>query len=633
MAYISPTWATTNQYVKYRLVIDLLEQDNILAKSKLRRRLQAWRTTYWSGGTYGSGTASVRNDLGTPSNEAISPSQVINLNTYTVLFEDEIWVDHNADGSKSLQVGGYFNITGIVNSTQWNDFTVILPTIPRGSVPTATAANIEEATTININKYNSGFTSTLRFEFPAGDASPLIGTIVDKTPQISYGWELPSSFYDKIPNSSLAQCKIYCDTYSGDTLIETKACLFNASVNPITNAPDVSAVIEDSNALTVALSGSNAKIVKFASQAHTLITALAKNGASIVSYKTTCLDGKISTLQENWLNFVESNIFDVMATDSRGLTKTVRYTLTLVDYVKLTANPNFQRNTPTDNKVKLSYNGNYFNDTFGSVVNTLALKYRYREKGTPTWSPLYTLPAPTLSGDTFSAENIILAPGGVETSFPYGLGYEFELIAYDEVSTSGVTSPDSVNPGIPATAHGKDWFKSYVDSYFAKDVNVEGQLLVNGVQIPQLTETGVQSISSNSFMPSALTTITGTYPQLIPMNKIRGDLNISSDLITLPKGYIYKIVSDLYGVGAGLGRITIYENGGSVSLLDSENLVTGSTETGGRSSCRGYGEIDLTLAASDMVIKVVCTLKVGTTMVIQNTHGLVVIEKLKKTIV
>jgi len=468
MAYISPTYNTTNTNVKYRVVVDLLEQDNLLNRSKIRRRLEAWRTNTGYE-TYGTGSASVRNDLGTPISQAIVSTQKITYNSYTILFDDGatgIWVDHNIDGSRSLQVGGYFTINSPV-SGGWNDFTISLPSIPRGSTPTATAANIEEATTININKYNSSYTSTLRYEFPSGDVNALTGTIVVKTTQTSYGWNLPSSFYAKIPNTASGNCKIYCDTYFGDTLIETKSCVFIASVNQTTNKPEVSAVITDTNTLTVALTGSSNKLVKYASNANIVITASAKNSASITGVGVTCVDGKSSNQVNSTLNGVEAGSFNVTATDSRALSSSVTYIKEMVNYVKLTINPTLVRNMVTDSKVKLSYTGNYFNGSFGAQSNTLTIKYRYREYGTTTWSTYYTLAAPTLTSNTFSAENIILTPGGVQASFDYLKSFEFQVVAYDKFYTSGLSLIVVVSSGIPIFDFGKDYFNHNTDVFFS----------------------------------------------------------------------------------------------------------------------------------------------------------------------
>lgn len=479
MTYISNTFNTTNDRVKYRIVVDLLEQDLILNRSRIRRRIQAWRTNTGFE-TYGSGNAYMRNDYGGAVSQVISSNQKITYNSYTELFDDYddnpegIWVNHNSDGTRALIVGGYFVINSVVSSI-WNDFTVNLPNIPRGSVPTATAANIEEATTININKYNSGFTSTLRYEFPAGDANPLTGTIVDKTPLTSYGWVVPSGFYAKIPNSAVGQCKIYCDTYNGNTLVETKSCLFNASVNPNTNKPNVSAVIQDTNALSVGLTGDNNKMVRYVSNANIVISASAKNSASLVGIGVTCGDGKSSNVANSTLNAVESGAFNVMATDSRGLVNSVAYTKNLINYMKLTMNPVLVRNTPVDSKVKLSYSGNYFNGSFGAQANTLTVKYRFREYGDANpWSVFYTLPAPTITGNEYSADDVILAPGGVEASFNYQKSWEFEVLAYDKVNVNGVGNIIPVAPGEPNHDYGKGYFNHNSPTYLK---NTAGNLV------------------------------------------------------------------------------------------------------------------------------------------------------------
>jgi hypothetical protein len=384
----------------------------------------------------------------------------------------EVDVPHNSDGTKpdcllacsfSLPSGGYgpgnVNISG----------QVALASIPRASEVTVPAGNIGEAVSININKYSVGFTSTLKYECGA-----LNGTIVEKTPQSTWGWIIPETFYALIPNALSIPCKIICETYNGSTLLGTKETTFLANVNQVTNQPEVSAVIIDTNSKSTALTGDSSKMVKFISNARATITATAKNGATISTRKFDCADGKTGTGSPITLNAVENGNFVVTATDSRGISKAVSYSKTLVDYIKLTVNASFKRNLATDNKVKLSFNGNYFNGTFGAVANTLQLKYRYKKTTDTVWSPLYTL-TPVISGNGYSGANIILAPEGVQTVFTYADAWDFELYAYDKIyDTTGIKFVEVVGPGEPNFAIGKDFFEHYTDVFASKNLDVDG---------------------------------------------------------------------------------------------------------------------------------------------------------------
>lgn len=445
MAYISSTWNTTNTYIKYRLVVDLLSQDINANTSTINVQLQAWRTnTGYT--TYGTGTSSV-NVEGSQHNQGISSSQTITYNSYTVLYNANHTISHNADGTKSPNIGGYFIINSIVNGG-WNYFSFALPTIPRASTVSATDANIEATTSINIGRYSTSFTHTLEYAFGS-----LTGTIATGV-ETSYGWTVPSSFYAQIPNALSGTCTVTCKTYNGATLIGTSQTTFAANVNQTTNKPDVSATIVDSNSTTVALTGDSSKFVKYISNAQFSITATAKNSSTITSRSIVC-GGLSSTSASGTLTGVESGTFVVSATDSRSIPNSATYNKALVEYVNLSINTNLYRTQPTNNQIGITYSGNYFNGSFGAQANTLTVKYRYREAGTSTWSS-YTTITPTISGSTYSGSQ------NLSQTFDYTRSYEFEVVAIDKVYTSGVISAKKVSQGIPVFNWDRTLFKTNV---------------------------------------------------------------------------------------------------------------------------------------------------------------------------
>ena len=268
--------------------------------------------------------------------------------------------------------------------------TIAVPVITISEV-TATNGNIGSASSININRFSSSFTHNLYYKFAGQSSYTLIASGV----ATSYGWTIPTSVYALIPNATSISCEILCETYNGVAYIGSASTTMTATVDATTNAPTVSAVITDVNTLTASLTGdASNKIVKYISNARTQITATGKNSATISSVKVTCGDGKTASILDSTLNAVESGLFTVEATDSRGLKSTATYNKTLVNYTKLTLNPLFYRTQPTNGEIALTFNGNYFNDTFGSVVNTLLLKYRYKEKGLAFTNPTLTIANP-----------------------------------------------------------------------------------------------------------------------------------------------------------------------------------------------------------------------------------------------
>ena len=367
---------------------------------------------------------------------------------WVTMLEFYIIKGHNDDGTGSCYFEAVCDApsgTSLAGHRVSGGTTVTLDTIPRTSSVTCADGNIGSATTININRASASFTHTLKYTF-----GTLTGTIVTKTTSTSYGWTIPTTFYAQIPNAKSGQGTITCETYSGDTLIGTSYGLFNAIALEANNIPTITATIVDSNATTTALTGDSNKLVKYFSNAKVTITATAKNSATIVSQKVTCGDGKSSTLVTDTLYAVESGTFNLSCVDSRGFVGTNTITKTMINYIKLAITSlSIKRVSSTSNTVNISLKGNYFNSSFGSVANTLSLKWRYRLQG-GTWSG-YTTVTATKSGNTFSYS------GTLGTTFDYQQAYEFEIVAQDKLITDTKIQP--VTKGTPLVDIWKDNFK------------------------------------------------------------------------------------------------------------------------------------------------------------------------------
>lgn len=368
-------------------------------------------------------------------------------------------VYHNSRGELSVDLAGSFSIKGVSSlrggsiSRSWT-----LPTIPRESSVTCTDGNIGSSVTVNINRASSSFRHTITYNFQG-----LTGTIATKTGNTSIGWTLPTSFFAKIPNSKSASGTIKCETYDGSTYIGSSTCRFNAFVS--NSEPTISATVEDVNATTIALTGNKNKLIKYKSTAKVVISATAKNSSSISSYKTVCAGKSASTATSN-IAEIESGNFDVSCTDSRGFTSSTTVKKEIVDYIKLAITSlELSRPNTTSNTVNIYLKGNYFNASFGSVSNTLALKFRSRISG-GTWGSYINL-NPTKSGNTF------LISGNLGSTYNFNNEYEFEFVATDKVST--ITQTSIVSRGIPLIDIGKD------DIVINGDITENGK--INGVPI------------------------------------------------------------------------------------------------------------------------------------------------------
>lgn len=354
-------------------------------------------------------------------------------------------VEHDDEGKLTITISGNFDTNGPSSVTtgsvskKWT-----LTTIKRASSVTCADGNIGSATTINISRASSSFTHTLTYEFEG-----LTGTIATKTSSTSIGWTIPTSFYEKIPNATYGTCTIHCTTYSGSTKIgDTQNCTFKASVFVEDNRPEITATVIDVNEKTVALTGDADKLIKYFSNAQVDLTATAKNSATIASQKVVC--GNLSSSEaSSVLEGVESGTFEISCKDSRKISSDADPVVKeMIEYIKLAfTDIKLSRPSTTSNTINCSLKGNYFNQSFGQVDNTLNLKYRYIVSG-GEWEENYIELTPTIDGNTFTYEASL---GDV---FDFNKGYEFEFVAEDKLMPA--TEPVPVTRGIPIIDIGEE---------------------------------------------------------------------------------------------------------------------------------------------------------------------------------
>lgn len=346
-------------------------------------------------------------------------------------------IKHNAEGKKTLSVKAVFD-PHLTASSGYNyapvktqiEASVPLTTIPQKSSITATDAEIEGNTKIEIKRASDSFTHTLKYSF-----NGLTGTVATKTSNTSISWTIPTSFYAKIPNSKKGTCTITCETYNGSTLIGSSTCTFEASCNESKCKPSLSATIVDINESTIAFTGTNSKLIRYKSTAKITPTATAKNSATIskITVDNVAVNGSLN------INNVDRSTFKIVATDSRGFSTSLDKTVVMIPYVQLTCSFKVKRKSAISSKVKLSGSGNYYNSSLGTTNNTLTLSWKYREKGATTWITGGNITT-AITDNTYSFD--------VEPTmeFNYKKAYDFIVYYSDKLNDLDVTQ--SIKRGI-----------------------------------------------------------------------------------------------------------------------------------------------------------------------------------------
>lgn len=411
------------------------------------------------------------------------PSYNINSNSYKQVLDLSqntegfpITISHLNNGKKSIVITFSFNgklenyyPTGTISKT------VELPTIARKSSVTCADGNIGSATTININRASSTFTHTLTYNF-----LELKGTIATKTSSTSIGWTIPTSFYTKIPNANSGKGTITCQTYSGDTLIGSSTCTFNAFV--INSNPTISGTVEDTNTNSITATGDKNKLIRYISDAKVVITATPKNSSTISSVKVVN-GSQTKTTSTSTINSVDSGTFSLSCIDSRGLSASATLTKTLVEYIKpVITGVTLARPSTTSNTINANVQGLCFNGSFGAKTNSFELKWRYKKSTDTSWGN-YTTVTATRNGNNFTFS------GQLGTDFSYTEAFNFEFVLSDYFTSN--TYSTTATRGLPIIDIGND------------DVNINGDILCRGEKIPLVYKytADLSSLDQNTYYP------------------------------------------------------------------------------------------------------------------------------------
>lgn len=395
----SPYFTTNNQYILYDIWVDIVSQDVVTNKSVIRVRIWCWRTNHYE--TDGAGTCYVNVDGSNYYNSWEYGEKPIYYNSDTLLFDRNIEVNHNADGTKTIYASSYIRHARFSSNSQ--GFNVTLPTIPR------------QATVTNAPNFYDTDNPILQYSNPAGNVVTSLQACISldgstaniayrdisKT-ETAYTFNLTTSERNTLlaacPNSNALTVYFIIKTVlSGVTYYSSQAATMTVKDAEPTLT---SATYEDTNAATVAITGDNQKII----QANSLVRfnfagIAAQKSATLSSVEitinavtvTSSLSG--SSVASKAVDFGAVNSSSnlnatVKVIDSRGNFVAATVALTMLSWSLPTAIITCQRQnnyySETDLKVDARYSSLDGN-------NTILIQYQYKEVDGGTWSALATL--------------------------------------------------------------------------------------------------------------------------------------------------------------------------------------------------------------------------------------------------
>ena len=368
-------------------------------------------------------------------------------NQYSILitYDQNIW--HDANGNCSFGVGGS-HTTGTSLGSASCTGTVTLPRIDRGAILNSVSfANDKSNPVFNFTKYGGLQQFWLEFAPIGGSAAT---TYITSTPgrEVSspYTFTLTEAQRDQIrakcPNDKTIRIRCGIRTTLAGSPYQWPSYK-DYTVNIVNGEPIFAAsniTITDANNATVALTGDAAKIIPGFSKMKAVIStkAVGKKSATVSKYTfslagdTAVYDVDESPSEVSYtFNPSNNTSVDVVATDSRGFTTKATKACTVVNYIppSLSGVALSRSSGGTGPTVTLSYNGAFWNSSFGAASNTLAFSYQYRQVGATAWTKGAISLTYSATENTFSGSKAI-------GDFSVGNSYELQLTVLDKLSTA-----------------------------------------------------------------------------------------------------------------------------------------------------------------------------------------------------
>lgn len=221
-----------------------------------------------------------------------------------------------------------YNGSSYTDYLKWTAVTLEVDWQEPATQPSLSAATVEmgKSVTINTPAVNSAYRHTLRYAF--GSASGTIATGIAS----SKSWTPPVSLASQIPDAVSGIGTIYCDTYSGSTLLGTKSVSITLTIP--------SSVVPSAGKLTAAVtedtSGTGQFVRGMGKAAVSLSGAAGVYGSTIKSYSIS--GGSASSANEalttGVLQAAGEITFTATVTDSRGRSAQTTCTIKVISYNK-----------------------------------------------------------------------------------------------------------------------------------------------------------------------------------------------------------------------------------------------------------------------------------------------------------
>lgn len=435
------------------------------------------------------------------------------------LYTTTVTIPHNSDGTKSFSISCSLGIEVTLSGTKYNTVstsgTVNLPTIPR-TTPVSTSGTAKFGATITIThtRPSTAFTITLRYT--CGSAS---GTIITKQATNSTSWTVPKDLQSQIPKSTSIPITIYCDTYSGDTLIGTTYTSYTCSIaddcNP--SLTTLSCSNPDTGGTTFYQGVSKLRVEVGYNQAYSSPIekfVMTVDGQTITNYGYIIWSG---VLQNSGAKNVAITI-----TDGRGRTATKTWT----NAITVTAYSAPKINNFTCKRMALDEDGNPVISNLGTK-GYFSYDISWHSSSTNKVRKFYYKPNASSSWTTISLSNDSQTDYNFNNSLASGSGYDLKLEISDQVTTVSQTiqmpylfplinlSADGTSIAFGKETNAANRFMVSMDASFNNrtkiySLEVTGEATCNNIPLKIISENGTGMYYGNQFWLSECLSMSST---------------------------------------------------------------------------------------------------------------------------
>lgn len=434
---------------------------------------------------------------------------VINIGTNSTqeIFNRTYNVGHDSEGKKTvgvqlsvgLNTGGY--------GSAMVAFDLPLTQIKRASTGKVTATELGKVATITIDRKNSSFKHTLRYNWDGKTGT--IATNVDT----SCNWTLPLDFANTVPNADYHWGTVYIDTYSGSTKIGTKEVTFNANI-PASIKPTLGGIsLSDSNMTVSNLINTSNTFVQVLSNIKVAFNnASGAYSSTISNYRAEIVGKNLSTTSNGgslgMMDFNGSVTVRATVTDSRGRTSDpVEIPVNVLPYFTPHMSFTAQRSGSASTTLTVTRNARIAPLTVGGKQkNKMIISFKYKEHSATN----YTTDTGSAGGTWTTIDNLTNSRANLAATFSTLKTYDIigkiedAFTSYEFLATVGTEKfpiairPDRVGFGkTPENANAVD--SDWVFKYKNKDIQHHQLSANDGAAIQLAYGTDLNTVIATGF--------------------------------------------------------------------------------------------------------------------------------------